>query len=220
MLGSHLRQKQTLVYLITTLAYKHQAATLQMENPIWTCPIWSYLISCKAMLCVWDDLDLLWECQGCLANREEEAAASSHEGLVLYLPAPVYLCVSNSLAQRTAFLPARQSRQGSRKGEEEAWNPFIIPSPPLCFALSFCSFCVSWVRLVECEGMDWGRPATTSSQGSSAQPERGSRHALIFSIKKPRTQTVKVPPGSNISPLINDAKMESLFDDHCKYRTH
>lgn len=63
---------------------------------------------------------------------------------------------------------------------------------------------------------------TTSPHGD-AHSQRGDRQTDIdfyISVKKPHTQTVKVSCGSNISPLINDAKMESLLDDHCKYRTH
>ena len=47
--------------------------------------------------------------------------------------------------------------------------------------------------------------------------ERGT---VLISQSRGLIHSVKVPRGSHISPLINDAKMESLLDDHCKYRTH
>lgn len=97
----------------------------------------------------------------------------------------------------------------------------LFASTPLRFVFLSLSRRVSPTRSTECEGTLWEGPARTSPQGD-AHAERAKRHHTDFSISitRPHAQPVKVPCGSNISGLINDAKMKSLLDDHCKYRTH
>lgn len=80
------------------------------------------------------DLDLLWGCRGCLAKGEQRHQVMKDCSCNF---CSVYLSVSNSLAQHTTPLQARQSRQERSEAEEEAWNPFTTRSPPLRFALSF-----------------------------------------------------------------------------------
>ncbi len=130
-------------------------------------------------------------------------------------------CVSVTHWHSTALsskLDGADGRGVKSRRRHEILLPFVrLHSVSLCLLLSLCfSNTLHWV---------WrNRLRKTSENVSTGWCTRWTwqetRTDISISIKKPHTLTVKVPCGSNTSPLINDAKMESLLDDHCKYRTH
>lgn len=164
--------------------------------------------------------EVIWTCSGSFAHarltgKRQQSVESWRIGPASRVQC---VCVGYSLAQCSTFLRATESRQERSKAREEAWNPFIIRSPPLGFAVSFALAVVpehallsvkAWMEGDRCEPL----------RRVIAHTERGNTDFYI-SIMKPSRWTVKVPCGSNNSPLLNDVKAESLLDHHCKYRTH
>lgn len=165
------------------------------------------------MLLVLADLDLL---AGCLANSEVEVMKDCS----CCISCSVYLCVS---VTRWHGAPLPSELDGAdRRGVKPRRRHEILSSFVRLRSVSLRLFALS-VFLEH---------ALLSVKERIEEDQRGALHRAMhipnmathtdfyISIMEPRTQTVKVPCGSNISPLINDAKMRSLLDDHCKYRTH
>lgn len=174
MLGSHLRQSK-LHCIWVSLACKHQAATLQMENPFSACPIWNYLISC--CLC-W----VILTCSGSVRDvwLTGKAEASRRDGLLLRLL--LCICVSVTHWHSTAQTLSSELDRADRRGVKPRRRHeilFTIRSPPLRVALSCAPYVFLEHALLSVKEWNEGDQRECLHRVMHTL-ERGNRHTPIF----------------------------------------